>query len=111
MNDEQPFAVTERRGDKRHSITLDVYWQGRNGRASGTISDINPTGCYVLAGQEVSDGETVHIFLPIGDGVKAQFTGVVTNHEDDIGFAMRFDELSEAQRSLLERLIRENADA
>ena len=111
MNNEQPVSMTERRGGERHRVTVDVYWQGRYGRSAGTISDINPTGCFVLAVEEVSDGETVHIFIPIDDGVKAQFTGVVTNHEDEIGFALRFDELSETQRSLLERLIRENADA
>jgi hypothetical protein len=65
----------------------------------------------VLAGGEVSDGETVHVFIPIGDGMKVQFTGTVTNHEDDIGFALIFAELGQAQQEVLDNLVRNRADA
>lgn len=99
----------ERRGTRRYAVTVDVLWHGRNGRSSGTISDLGYAGCFVLCGDDVSDGETVHIFLPIGGGMKAQFTGTITNHEDDIGFAVRFHNLAEPQRELLDRLVGEHA--
>lgn len=101
--------VRERRGHERHDVMVDVFWHGRNGRSRGTISDIGHSGCFVLSGEEVSDGETVHVFLPIGDGMKAQFTGTITNHEDDIGFAVRFEKLTDPQREVLDRLIGEYA--
>ena len=100
----------DRRVHKRHAVTVDVFWHGRNGRSRGTVSDIGHAGCFVLSGDEVSDGETVHVFLPIGGGMKAQFTGVVTNHEESIGFAVRFDHVTEPQREILERLIGEHTD-
>ena len=111
MSNEAAARVVDRRGAKRHRITLDIHWQGRHGRAKGTICDLNKEACFVLAGGEVSDGETVHVFIPIGEGMKAQLTGVVTNHEEDIGFAVRFAELGQAQQDVLDNLIRNGADA
>ena len=111
MNDIGPINIPERREAGRTSLVLDIYWQGRHGRSKGTISDLSRDGCFVLSGDEVSDGETVHVFLPIGDGMNAQFTGSVTNHDDEIGFAVRFHELGEEHRRVLDRLIREKADA
>ena len=110
MSIEAATAI-DRRSAERHRITLEIHWQGRFGRARGTICDLNREGCFVLAGGEVSDGETVHVFIPIGDGMKAQFTGTVTNHEDDIGFALRFAELGQAQQEVLDNLVRNRADA
>ncbi len=111
MSNEGAARAIDRRSAQRHRITLEIHWQGRHGRAKGTISDLNMDGCFVLAGGEVSDGETVHVFIPIGDGMKAQFTGLVTNHEDDIGFAVRFAGLGQAQQDVLDNLIRNGADA
>ena len=111
MTNEAAARAIDRRNAERHAITLDIHWQSRYGRATGTISDLNRDGCFVLAGGDVSDGETVHVFIPIGEGMKAQFTGVVTNHEEDIGFAVRFAELGQAQQEVLDNLLRDGADA
>ena len=111
MKDVRRSEIEERREAGRTSLVLEIYWQGRHGRSRGTISDLSPSGCFVLSGDEISDGETVHVFVPIGDGMNAQFTGNVTNHEDDIGFAVRFHELGETQLKVLHGLINENADA
>jgi len=94
----------ERRGVKRFSIVLDIEWEGLSGRSSGTISDVSESGCFVLSGKEVSDGESVRLFIPMCDGMKAQFNGTVVNHEEEIGFAVRFDPISAAQRDILNNL-------
>lgn len=109
MNEELLVEIPERRDAGRTSMVLDVFWQGMHGRCKGTMSDLSSSGCFVLTGFEVSDGETVHVFVPIGDGMKAQFTGSVTNHEDDIGFGVRFQELGAGQREVIDNLIKENA--
>lgn len=94
----------ERRGVQRFPIILDIEWEGFNGRSSGTISDVSESGCFVLSGKEVSDGESVRLFIPMGDGMKAQFNGIVVNHEEEIGFAVRFDPISAAQRDIVNNL-------
>ena len=72
------------------------------GRKSGTISDMSAVGCFVLCSGEVEDGETVKIFFPLTDGRKIQLWGEVANHVFEIGFAIKFIEMSDAQAEFLE---------
>jgi hypothetical protein len=51
---------------------------------------------------EVEDGERITIFFPLTSGRKIPLLGEVTNHEFEIGFAIRFVELTEAQKDFLE---------
>ena len=95
----------ERRKTERVTVNIDVEWEGLTGRTSGTISDISAVGCFILAAGEVNDGESVKIFLPLTDGMKVQFWGEVVNHVYEIGFAVRFIELSEAQEDFLEKFV------
>jgi hypothetical protein len=92
----------ERRAVERFDGNIDVEWEGLVGRKNGTISDMSPIGCFVLCSGEVEDGETIKIFFPLTDGRKIQLWGEVSNHVFEIGFAIKFIELSEAQREFLE---------
>ena len=110
MIKEWPVPMSDRRDEVRYQVTLEVLWQGSNGRSKGTISDMNRSGCYVLSGGRVREGEVVHLFVPTDDEKKEQFTGIVTNHQEEIGFAVKFEKLTPDQRDLLDRLIMENAE-
>jgi hypothetical protein len=92
----------ERRAIQRYNANIDVEWEGLVGRKPGTISDMSVVGCFILSSGEVEDGENVKIFFPLTDGRKIQLWGEVTNHVYEIGFAIRFIELSEAQEDFLE---------
>jgi hypothetical protein len=93
---------SDRRAVERFKVNIDIEWEGLVGRKAGTISDISPHGCFVLCSGEVDDGENVKIFFPLTDGRKIQFWGEVSNHVFEIGFAIKFIELSEAQKEFLE---------
>lgn len=95
-------AGSDRRSVNRINVNFEVEWEGLIGRKPGTISDISPVGCFVLCSGEVEDGENVKIFLPLTDGRKIQFWGEVSNHVFEIGFAVKFIELSESQKEFLE---------
>lgn len=92
----------DRRALQRFNTDIEVEWEGLIGRKTGNISDISPIGCFVLSSGEVEDGENVKVFLPLTDGRKIQFWGEVSNHVFEIGFAVKFIELSEAQKEFLE---------
>lgn len=92
----------ERRGATRRSVNIEVEWEGLIGRKEGAISDISPHGCFILCSGEVEDGENVKIFFPLTDGRKIQFWGEVSNHVFEIGFAVKFIELSDAQKEFLD---------
>jgi len=95
----------ERRTTERYSVNIDIEWEGSVGRRPGTVSDISVLGCFVLSSGEVDDSETVKIFLPLTDGMKVQFLGEVINHVYEIGFAVRFIEISPAQQDFLEKFV------
>jgi hypothetical protein len=92
----------ERRAAERFPVNIDIEWEGLVGRKAGTISDMSPIGCFVLCSGEVEDGETIKIFFPLTDGRTIQLWGEVANHVFEIGFAIKFIELSEAQQEFLE---------
>jgi hypothetical protein len=92
----------DRRSKERFRTNIDIEWEGLVGRQKGTISDLNAQGCFVLCSGEVSDGEKVKIFFPLTNGGKIQFWGEIVNHFYEIGFAVKFIELSPAQKEYLE---------
>lgn len=96
---------SDRRHVERFQVSIEIEWEGLVGRKTGTISDISPTGCFVLCSGDVEDGENVKILFPLTDGRKIQFWGEVVNHVFEIGFAVRFIELSEAQKDFLEKFV------
>ena len=104
VTDTQPS--NDRRSEKRYTVTIDIEWERNGKRHAGTISDLSEGGCFVLTGVEVEDGEEVKLFLPIGDGMKVQYAGEITNHVHEIGFAAQFSRVSEAQRNILTSYLR-----
>lgn len=105
------MAITDRRagGDRRaverFNVNIEVEWEGLIGRKPGILGDISPVGCFVLSSGEVEDGENVKIFFPLTDSREIQFWGEVLNYVFEIGFAVKFIELSDAQKEFLEVLV------
>ncbi|MEO6655419.1 MAG: PilZ domain-containing protein [Pyrinomonadaceae bacterium] len=99
---------TERRGTNRYPVEMDVEWVGSAGRSPGTISDVSLDGCFVLSSGDVNDGENIRLYVPLADGMKVEFSGRVANHVFEIGFGIKFDQLSLAQRDLLIKIVRDN---
>lgn len=95
----------ERRAIVRSKVSLDLEWENLSGRYSGTLSDISELGCFVLSSGDINEGDTLRLLLPLGDGMKVHLLGEVKNHVFEIGFALRFISLSEAQTRVLREFI------
>ena len=100
----------DRRSAKRYPISLDVEWENHYGRRSGTLSDISHQGCFILSEVDVSDGELVKVYIPLSDGMKVEFLGQVANFVYEIGFAVHFLSLSEAQKEFLENFVQMHSE-
>lgn len=100
----------ERRKTRRYTVSLDIEWENHFGRRKGTLSDISATGCFVLSEVDVSDGELVKIFIPLTDGMKVEFLGQVANFVYEIGFAVHFLSLSDAQKEFLTNFVELHAE-
>lgn len=108
MSGEDRRSGGERRASSRYRIEVDVEWQANAGRLPGSVSDVSLDGCFVLCSGDVEDGERVKVFIPLADGMKVEFAGRVANHVPDIGFGLKFDQLSAAQRDVLGKLVKES---
>lgn len=95
----------ERRVSKRYAVAIDVEWESHFGRRKGTLSDVSSEGCFVLADVDVTDGELVKLFIPLSDGMKVEFLGQVANYVYEIGFAVHFLSLSDAQKEFLANFV------
>ncbi len=96
---------SERRAFPRTEVTIEVEWENLSGRHAGTLSDLSETGCFVLCSGDVSDGDVVKVFLPLGEGMKVQMLGEVRNHLLEVGFALEFVAPTEAQINIVKSLI------
>jgi hypothetical protein len=97
----------DRRSTNRYPLEVGVEWEAASGRQPGALSDVSFEGCFVLSNGDVADGDNVKIFLPLGDGMKVQFDGRVANHVLEIGFGVKFVALSQAQKEILTKLVKE----
>jgi len=97
----------DRRGTNRYPVDVTIEWEAAAGRQSGNMSDLSFDGCFVLGSGDVEDGDNVKLFIPLGDGMKVQFDGRVANHVIEIGFGVKFTPLSQAQKEVLTKLVRE----
>ncbi len=95
----------DRRENERYSVNINIEWEASDGRKTGTISDIGLSGCFILSSGEVQDSTTVKLFFPLSDGMKAQFMCEVVNHVFEIGFAVKYINLSETQWEFIENFV------
>ena len=100
----------DRRKSKRYAVNIDVEWESHSSRRTGTLSDISEDGCFVLSEVDVSEGELVKVYIPLTDGMKVEYIGQVTNFVYEIGFALNFLSLSEAQKEFITKFVEMHRD-
>ncbi len=93
--------LEERRKETRFGVSIDIEWVAGGEVRRGRLTDVSSNGCFVLTGGEFSDGEVVRIYLPLTDGTRIEFLGEIRNHVLDIGFAVRFVSLTDAQKQFI----------
>lgn len=91
----------DRRALRRQNVSIEVEWEGPGGRRTGSLSDLSEAGCFVLSSGEVEHGDEIKLYLPLGEGMKVEVLGEVRNQVFEIGFALSFKPLTEAQKSVI----------
>ena len=95
----------ERRKDKRIPLLIDVSWEGRAGKHEARTSDLSTGGCFVDSFAAANVGEQIHFKLQIPNGDWMELDGEVTYAYPNVGFGLRFINLSESDKEKLEKLI------
>ena len=110
MSGDDRRSGSERRATNRFPVEAPIEWDAGGERKEGTMSDVSFDGCFVMTGGDVANGTPVRIFLPLEDGMKVQYTGKVANSVAEIGFGVRFERLTAAQREVLVRLVKSSRE-
>jgi hypothetical protein len=99
----------ETRKYKRVPALLEITWEGAAGRHAARTSDITVDGCFIDTLGHVRIGETIKfkLSLPAGDAIELQ--GKVIHKYPNVGFGVRFTNISDADRKRLEWLVRAEA--
>ncbi|MEO8433540.1 MAG: PilZ domain-containing protein [Pyrinomonadaceae bacterium] len=95
----------DRRQAKRFRVNLPARWEGLMAQDEANICDISITGCMVLSGGEVTSGELVRLEIQFPNGERSFQWGEVAYPVPEIGFALRFTDLNEAEMNKLQGLI------
>ena len=96
--------MQERRAARRVRANLNVRWETLKTQGRGAVCDLSSSGCFVLAGGQVTPRELARMELALTDQVTI-FWGNVVYTVSEMGFAVRFVFASEADKESLERII------
>lgn len=95
----------ERRRAERLRTSLQAFWEGVLTRRGGTITDISPTGCFILTRDDVQQQELIRLEVQSPTGRSICLWGEVVYKVEEMGFALRFTGMDEGERRLLEALM------
>lgn len=97
--------MAEKRRDERVSLPLEALCEGHSGKYTARLSDVSLGGCYVETLAVVSVGEHIRFEIQLPTGRWLPLQGEVVYHQPNLGFGVRFTELSELEREMLASVI------
>jgi len=95
----------DRRSAPRARVKLQARWEGVLARASGTITDLSRSGCFVLTGGKVEKKELVSLEIQLTDRQTVNFWAEVVDEASDIGFALKFNSSSPEDEAALAKYL------
>jgi len=94
----------ERRSEKRVTSYLPARWDSLSGIHEARLEDISLSGCFVNTPGQQEIGETVSLEIELPSGAWLPLKGVVASHQPGIGFALRFIDLTEEEKSVIKQI-------
>lgn len=95
----------ERRIDERLPLVRQVRWTGRSGTHQAQLSNLSRYGCFIDSGEQTTVGDAVQVMIRLPLGQQLTLHGEVTHHQPQVGFGMRFIQLSSAEQTAIAQLI------
>ena len=94
-----------RRQNERVNLSVEIILESLSGRRECRITDLSRGGCYVDSIASMNEGETVVFKLQTPTGRWLRLSGKAAYIFPGSGFGIRFDNLAEEDRNLLELVI------
>lgn len=95
--------------DTRHAprirVNLPARWEGVLEQRDATVTSLSMNGCFLLSGGEVKSKELLRLEIELTAGEPVYCWGEVVDQAYEIGFAVRFNALEDAERERLANFI------
>ena len=93
----------ERRGYDRSRLIVDVFFDGKDVTGVASTKDISPGGLYMNTQADIPEGALLLVRIPFRQDVEAVCNAVVVYSNPGRGVGLRFQDLSDDVRAILER--------
>ena len=101
---EERFEPTEeRRGHDRSRLIVDVFFDGQDLTGVASTKDISPGGLYMNTQAEIPEGTSLLVRIPFRQDAEVVCNAVVVYSNAGRGVGLRFQDLSDEARAVLER--------
>ena len=97
----------DRRSAPRIRVNLPARWEGVLNRVEATITDISRNGCFVLTGGKVEIRELISLEIQLPSRHWAHMWCEVVDEASEIGFAVKFNSISDEDEQRLVEYIDE----
>lgn len=95
----------ERRRAPRVNVNLPARWEGDLGQQQANVTSLSKLGCFVLSGGKVLLKELIRLEIVLDEETAICVWGEVVEAADEIGFALQFTSLEEADQILLDHFL------
>jgi hypothetical protein len=93
----------ERRSHDRSRLIVDVYFDGKDVTGVASTKDISPGGLYMNTQAEIPEGALLLVRIPFRQDVQVVCNAVVVYRSPGSGVGLRFQDLPDEVRGILER--------
>jgi len=97
--------TNERRRAPRVKVNLRARWEGDHGQQEADVTSLSKNGCFVLSGGKFETKELVRLEIIFPDDDPIYAWAEVVEAAEEIGFAVRFTSLEEADEARLAKFL------
>lgn len=102
-NDRVNESQEERRSFDRSRLIVDVFFDGKDVTGVASTKDISVGGLYMNTKAEIPEGSLLLIRIPFRNDTQVVCNAVVVYSNPGRGVGLRFQDLSDEVRAMLER--------
>lgn len=96
-------SASDRRGYERSRLVLDIYFDGADLTGVANTRDMSLGGLYMNTRARLPEGAILQVRVPFGAAREAVLTAEVVYVNPGVGVGLRFKNVSEQARLVLER--------
>lgn len=107
--DEGLQSLDERRAHDRQRLIVDVFFDGQDVTGVASTKDISPGGLYMNTHANIPEGAFLMVRIPFGKDAQVVCNAEVIYSNPGQGVGLRFHEVTDEARAVLEREVSKNA--